>query len=42
MRYCGDTYYVTTASGQKIAFWEYNLRFKTDSTKHGPARGQYP
>ena len=40
MRYCGDTYYVTTASGQKFAFWEFNLRLKTDSTKHGPARGE--
>ena len=40
IRYCGDTYEVTTVSGQTIAFWEFNLRFKTDSGDKGPRPGQ--
>ena len=39
IRYCGDTYYVTTGSGETIPFWEFNLRFKTDSSKSGPLKG---
>jgi cytochrome c len=30
---CGDTYQVTTADGTTRAFWERNLRFKTDIVK---------
>jgi cytochrome c len=37
--YCRDTYRVTTADGKTHAFWERNLRFKTDSSKDGPERG---
>jgi cytochrome c len=40
VRYCGDTYYVTTAAGETRAYWEFNLRFKTDSSARGPASGQ--
>ena len=40
IRYCGDTYEVTTADGQTIPFWEFNLRFKTDSSDKGPRPGQ--
>jgi cytochrome c len=29
--YCRDTYRVTTADGKTRAFWERNLRFRTDS-----------
>jgi cytochrome c len=39
IRYCGDTYRVTTQAGNTIPFWEFNLRFKTDSTKNGPPKG---
>ncbi len=39
LRYCGDTYYVTTADDRLIPLWEFNLRFKTDSTDKGPPRG---
>ncbi len=39
IRYCGDTYYVTTGGGETIPFWEFNLRFKTDSSKTGPQKG---
>lgn len=39
IRYCGDTYYVTTASGETFPFWEFNVRFKTDSSKSGPPKG---
>lgn len=34
--YCADTYRVTTADGKVRAFWERNLRFKTDSGEDGP------
>ncbi|NMG45425.1 c-type cytochrome [Aromatoleum toluvorans] len=38
--HCGDTYRVTLGDGTRRAFWEFNLRFKTDSSAHGPRRGQ--
>ncbi len=38
IRYCHDTYRVTTADGQTTDFWEANLRFKTDSSDSGPLR----
>jgi hypothetical protein len=31
--YCHDTYRVTTVDGKTRAFWERNLRLKTDSSK---------
>jgi cytochrome c len=34
--YCVDTYRVTTADGKSHAFWERNLRFKTDGGDDGP------
>jgi cytochrome c len=37
--YCRDTYRITTADGKIHAFWERNLRFKTDSSKNGPKKG---
>jgi cytochrome c len=37
--YCHDTYHVTTADGKTRAFWERNLRLKTDSGKDGPPSG---
>jgi cytochrome c len=37
--YCRDTYRVTTAAGETHEIWERNLRFKTDSTEDGPAKG---
>lgn len=40
IRYCRDTYRVTTAAGELPPFWEFNLRFKTDSSDTGPAQGR--
>ena len=40
VRYCRDTYQVTTADGNTLKFWEFNLRFKTDSTSNGPPSGK--
>lgn len=40
IRHCGDSYYVTNAQGDTVPFWEFNLRFKTDSGSSGPAPGQ--
>jgi cytochrome c len=39
VRYCRDTYEVTTADGSKRRFFERNLRFKTDSSEDGPTKG---
>ena len=38
--YCGDTYTVGTADGKTQKIWEFNLRFKTDSSKLGPLPGK--
>lgn len=40
IRYCRDTYHVTTADGRTNDFWEVNLRFKTDSSETGPVAGR--
>ena len=40
IRYCDDTYFVSTGGGQTLKFWEFNLRFKTDSTSRGPRKGE--
>ena len=40
IRHCADTYFVTLASGNTYPFWEFNLRFKTDSSKYGPYKGK--
>jgi cytochrome c len=40
IRYCGDAYYVNLGTGVTETFWEFNLRFKTDSSPDGPAKGR--
>ncbi len=40
IRHCGDTYTVDTADGKSQKIWEFNLRFKTDTSKLGPAPGK--
>jgi cytochrome c len=40
LTYCGDTYTVETADGNVQKVWEFNLRFKSDSSKLGPSPGQ--
>jgi cytochrome c len=37
--HCGDTYAVRTADGKLNKVWEFNLRFKTDSSELGPRPG---
>lgn len=39
IRHCGDAYRVTLGTGQTYTFWEFNLRFKTDSSSEGPHPG---
>lgn len=39
IQYCGDTYRVTTHSGASRPIWEFNLRFKSDSSARGPKPG---
>ena len=38
--HCGDTYTVKTADGKVNKVWEFNLRFKTDSSELGPRPGK--
>jgi len=38
--HCRDTYTVQTGDGKIQKVWEFNLRFKTDSSKHGPLPGK--
>jgi cytochrome c len=40
IRYCGDTYTVETGDGKIEKIWEFNLRFKSDSSRLGPAPGK--
>ena len=40
LSHCGDTYTVKTADGKTNKVWEFNLRFKTDSSKDGPLPGK--
>jgi cytochrome c len=40
IRYCRDTYTVETGDGKVEKIWEFNLRFKSDSSKLGPAPGR--
>lgn len=40
IRYCGDAYTVRTADGKESKVWEFNLRFKTDSSNLGPPAGR--
>src|SRR5881296_2173115 len=40
IRHCGDGYHVTTEDGRTIPLWEFNLRFKTDSSRLGPSKGR--
>jgi len=39
IRHCRDTYHVTLGEGGIYPFWEFNLRFKTDSSAQGPRKG---
>ena len=38
--HCRDTYTVNTSDGKANKVWEFNLRFKTDSTALGPPSGK--
>src|SRR6266404_644143 len=38
--HCDDTYTVRTADGRTTKVWEFNLRFKTDSSNLGPSPGK--
>ena len=39
IRHCKDSYFVTDGAGKTIPYWEFNLRFKTDSSASGPRPG---
>jgi cytochrome c len=40
VRYCRNSYFVTTADGEEHSFWALNLRLKVDSSPLGPKGGK--
>lgn len=40
LRHCRDSYFVSMADGRARAFWEFDLRFKTDTSDRGPKKNQ--
>lgn len=40
VRHCGDSYFITTADGTTLPFWEMNVRLKLDTRATGPTPGQ--
>lgn len=38
--HCGDAYSIKTADAAVNKVWEFNLRFKTDSSALGPRKGR--
>lgn len=40
VRYCQNSYFVTTADGQERSFWALNLRLKVDASSFGPKGGK--
>lgn len=40
INHCGDGYAIKTGDGKVSKVWEYNIRFKTDSSQFGPERGK--
>jgi cytochrome c len=40
IKHCRDTYTVETGDGKIEKIWEFNLRFKTDTSERGPAPGK--
>ncbi|MEW6688027.1 MAG: cytochrome C [Pseudomonadota bacterium] len=40
IRRCKDSYFVTDGAGETRPYWEFNLRFKTDSSPSGPQPGK--
>ena len=38
--HCGDGYTIETRDGKVNKAWEFNIRFKTDSSEFGPERGK--
>jgi cytochrome c len=40
VRHCHDSYFVSTADGLTRPFWEFDLRFKTDTSDRGPNKKQ--
>ncbi|MEO8187638.1 MAG: cytochrome c family protein [Burkholderiaceae bacterium] len=40
IHHCEDSFAIKTADGKTNKIWEFNLRFKTDSSTIGPQRGK--
>ena len=40
IQHCADSYAIKTADGKTNKVWEFNLRFKTDTSSLGPQRGK--
>jgi cytochrome c len=39
LRHCGDSYFIATADGEEVSYWEKNVRLKIDSAETGPPAG---
>lgn len=39
LRHCGDSFFIATADGREVPYWEKNVRIKVDSTETGPPPG---
>ena len=40
VRHCADSYFVTTADGVEVPYWEMNVRLKLDTRETGPEPGK--
>jgi len=40
VRHCRDAYYITTANGSALPYWETNVRIKIDGSARGPRDGK--
>jgi cytochrome c len=40
IHHCADSFAIKTADGKTNKVWEFNLRFKTDTSSRGPERGK--
>ncbi len=39
IRHCGDSFFITSADGDEVPYWEKNVRLKIDSAETGPPPG---
>jgi len=40
LNHCRNTYHLKMATGETIKYWEFNIRFKADTSTKGPPKGR--